>query len=366
MDPLRSVSDLVWLPAGRGLVVTGSRSAVPVIASDQLWHIDLETGAVRGITNDLSSYSGVSRSADGSRLVTVQHEVTAGIDIGPADGGVEAFTMLVPESSTADGWMGLAWVSADRLVHSTSSEGRVRIRLSSTAGGPALPLTPADLTCLAPRIEAGGESLLASCLKEGHVNIWRFHLDGGRSERLTEGTLDHTPNPMPDGSVVYITFTDQGGSLVHLRPGGGSPERLAGPGVLYALVSPDGSEVFYVSAGDDERYHPRLLSLSGGEPRELDYSAPNAPGPDDDLAWTPDGKGLSWLSEEGQDTVLRIYDVATGAIRELNRFAGRRYAGHAWSPDGKRLALVRETRTGHVVMLTDTASRASGGAGMSD
>jgi len=65
------ISQFAWLPGNDALVVVASQAPGPN-ASRQIWRLSYPAGVVSRVTNDLSDYSGVSLSRDGSSLVTVQ------------------------------------------------------------------------------------------------------------------------------------------------------------------------------------------------------------------------------------------------------------------------------------------------------
>ena len=65
---LRGIGRLSWLPDGGGLLVVG----VDQRFFPQVFEISFPTGELRKITNDLTSYNGVSVDAEARSLVTVQ------------------------------------------------------------------------------------------------------------------------------------------------------------------------------------------------------------------------------------------------------------------------------------------------------
>ena len=66
---------LRWLPDGHGLVAIANEQ-FPVY---QVWYVSYPGGQTRSITNDLSTYSGLSLNGDARALVTVKYETISHI-----------------------------------------------------------------------------------------------------------------------------------------------------------------------------------------------------------------------------------------------------------------------------------------------
>lgn len=58
-----------------------------------------------------------------------------------------------------------------------------------------------------------------------------------------------------------------------------------------------------------------------------------------DVAWSPDGKWLSYLAEVGEDYELFLRSIASGEERQLTRGTGSWIGDYAWSPDAKSIAI---------------------------
>lgn len=115
------------------------------------------------------------------------------------------------------------------------------------------------------------------------------------------------------------------------------------------VISPDGGRVAWVqSAGAREG-----PDLGKSAIYMVDRAAPDKPPvrltaarageeqAEHDLAWSPDGRQLAFLSDAGGQPrpQLHVLDLASGKARRLTRLAGT-LAEPRWSPDGKALAFL--------------------------
>ena len=106
---------------------------------------------------------------------------------------------------------------------------------------------------------------------------------------------------------------------------------LAGGAALVPRFSPDGARLAFVRGGG-----VFVIPTSGGEPREV---ARRSHWNQLELAWSPDGRYLAALGQNGDavgDAVYLIEPEGGGTPRRLTSSTGRK-EGLAWHPDGKRL-----------------------------
>src|SRR6266849_2786468 len=104
--------------------------------------------------------------------------------------------------------------------------------------------------------------------------------------------------------------------------------------------SPDGKSAIYVAAVN-----------GAGVPRNISARLPGTAHADGNVAWSPDGKQIAFLSDTVKAGQPQLYvgAAAGGPARMLTRVKGF-LAAPSWSPDGKTIAL----------LFTENATRAAG------
>jgi dipeptidyl aminopeptidase/acylaminoacyl peptidase len=122
-------------------------------------------------------------------------------------------------------------------------------------------------------------------------------------------------------------------------------------------ISPDGKKVAWVEVQKDKdgaetgKHDIYMADLQSGKPIRVTAGAPPTHFDEHDLAWSPDGKQLAFLSDAAKTGQLQLY-VSAGsgsAPRKLTNAKGL-LAAPQWSPDGKSIAL----------LYTENATRPAG------
>jgi dipeptidyl aminopeptidase/acylaminoacyl peptidase len=114
-------------------------------------------------------------------------------------------------------------------------------------------------------------------------------------------------------------------------------------------ISPNGAQVAWVEMGT--RIYVEDLRAPSAAPRRVSAGGGTEDCSEHDVAWSPDGRRLAFLSDAHSGGQLQIYvaEASGGAARQLTHLTGF-LTKPAWSPDGKILA----------VLFTENAPRAAG------
>ena len=125
-----------------------------------------------------------------------------------------------------------------------------------------------------------------------------------------------------------------------------------------ASISPDGKHVAWVESLSDPRKSESANSAifiadlgTTTSPRRVSAGDGKTPYEEHDLAWSPDSKRVSFLSDARSHAQLQLFitGATAGPARQITHLRGF-LSGPGWSPDGKSIA----------VLFTENATRAAG------
>src|SRR5215831_5270262 len=137
------------------------------------------------------------------------------------------------------------------------------------------------------------------------------------------------------GAVPKSSIDEVVDALFHLRQ------------ISHVALSPDGTRVGWVQSHEDPATGASTLSIymqdlgHGGVPVRVSAGDGAAESHEREIAWSPDGKHLAFLSDAQKEGQFQVYvlDVATRRTNQLTHLAGA-LQGLSWSPDGRSLALL--------------------------
>jgi dipeptidyl aminopeptidase/acylaminoacyl peptidase len=180
--------------------------------------------------------------------------------------------------------------------------------------------------------------------REDGTQVYLLPLDGGEARRLTD---------LPRG-VVWFEWSPDGSRMVvgssslaltredDARRRGKNPKREpdSPPESDYRYVD----RLNYMLNGEGFTYdrvtHAWIVDIAGGEPRRLT----DGPVPDEDPAWSPDGKRIAFARNRRRDHDLRfrrdivVVDADTGRMTALSGGSDSIFYAPAWLPDGTTIA----------------------------
>lgn len=340
-----NIGALAWLQDGGALVMD---ARVAWEQPHQLWHVALADGRAERLTHDLGNYAGVSATADGRMLLTVQRDRVANVWVGRAD-NLEEATGLTGGMSGRHGVLGLAWTPDNRLLYTSSMGDGAELWIATPDGGEPTRLTERRGASAFPAVAADGRSIFFVFASDGRRNVWTMGIDGARPRRLTAGDQDIYPDATPDGRWVLYQL---GGHhrLWKVSTDGRHRTPLTHARAARPRVSPDGRLVACnVWDADRRRWKAALLSLENGRLLRTLDEIPSSPWTI--LRWTPDGRGLTYVDTRSDDNNLWISPIDGGAPRQLTHFTTGHTHDFAWSPDGRYLAWSRGPRTQDLVLV---------------
>jgi serine/threonine protein kinase/dipeptidyl aminopeptidase/acylaminoacyl peptidase len=345
------MGQIEWLQDGSGLILAASEQASASFDSSQVWFLSRQGGDVRRITNDLNNYSGVSLTADSSRLVTVQSETVSNIWLIPS-GDVGRASQITQGVGKRDGKDGTIWMPDGRIIYVSKESGNDDIWIMNADGSGQIQLTSGAGINSNPSVSPDGRFIIFTSTRDGAPHIWRTDIDGANAKQLTSGSGEDDAQFSSDGKwVVYTLFAGKP-TLWRVSIEGGAPSPISEKTLSAPAVSPDGRMIASVY-WDEELNSPARIAVvpfEGGEIMKT-FALPEAAW--GNLRWTHDGTALTYvITTAGVSNIWR-QPLAGGEPKQLTDFKADQIFSFDWSRDGKQIVSSRGVETNDVVLVSN-------------
>jgi Tol biopolymer transport system component len=347
------IGQVAWLGDGSGVVFIGWRLATASYG-DPLWLLTYPKGEARQLTSNLTTYAGVSVSADSGKLALNRRDRVSHLWVVTASGaGFDVSRAAQLQSGFGDNFseqFGLDWTPDGRLIYASQSSGNLDLWVTTTNNQSPRQLTREALTDMEPTVSADGRYIVFMSTRSGHGNIWRMNIDGSNPKQLTRARGDYFPSLSPDGRwVIYSSWNSGRQALWKTSIDGGEPVQLTQKLTARPVVSPDGKWIacFYQDEkGNGNRV--ALLPFAGGEPRVIEGMAY----PEFLLVrWSPDSHALTYIVTRDGVSNIWSQSIDGGRPRQLTSFTTDRIFRYAWSRDGRHLACERGQDINDIVLI---------------
>jgi serine/threonine protein kinase len=343
------VSSVLWSADGQTLIVAAGDK---VDGALQIWLVSYLDGAVRRLTNDLSSYTKLSLTADSNSLLAVRTENSQRLWI-TRPGAISHITPIpvgvLHSLNSAD------WTPQGGIVFSAAVGDDRNIWIMDADGGNLKQLTNGSDDKSEVNVTRDGRYILY----RSQGRIWRVRLDGSDPRQLTHGSLDVHPCSSADGQwVLYASFADWspviGGkpTLWRVSIDGGQPVQLSSEAASLPRPSPDGKLLAFLKySGDDPRFSSASIAImpfAAGQPARPFASPPFA---GNYLAWAPDGKAIDYAVTAAGVGNLWRQPVRGGPAERLTDFETGLLFQFAWSGPRKQILFARGETHKDIVLL---------------
>lgn len=348
-QPWNSIRRLAGLSDGSGVLMTAQAQAS---AYSQIWFVDYARGEAKEITNDSSEYSSLGLTAASDQLVAVQTNARFGLWVA-ANNNLERQRQIASESGELGNF---CWTMDNRVVYRSIASGAPGAWVINADGGGEKQLSTEVLGEKGLSVSRDGNRIVFASTRAGRFNVWRMDMDGTNLKQLTDGIGEAYPQCSPDGRwVVYqrgvgnVTST-----LWRVSIDGGEPEQLTNTHSIAPTISRDGASIAYFYLDKDAPSSPwriGVISFADGAFVTRVEIPPTAISRF--MRWTPDGKALAYIANEGEVSNIWVKPVHGGAAKKLTNFQTETVVAFDWSPDGKQLLISRGTKTSDVVIISD-------------
>ncbi|MFC1636329.1 S41 family peptidase [Planctomycetota bacterium] len=188
--------------------------------------------------------------------------------------------------------------------------------------------------------------------RDGIFNIWRISPDGGEPEQITDHDKDGVqyPSISPDGTTIIYENEFE---LWTLDIPDGEPERVTIEMAfdpkrnLVSFIDVENTASGFSPSPDGEFVcvdsHGEIMEVpvdpNEGEKRWITQSAWRDQRP----KYSPDGKYVSYISDESGDDEIWLFELETGQRRQLTHQKSLKES-YLWSPDSKSLLFTADNR----------------------
>jgi Tol biopolymer transport system component len=357
-------SGLAWLPDGDHLAISAAVSGAAV--NPQVWMVTYPEGKDQRVTNDLNFYQGMSITADGSTAVTLQVSNSGGLWIAPVhETEISGDAKLIEtHKGEEQGTGGVTWLADGRILHTYYLGGVQKLAILSPDSQKEEDFAPRTGMYI-ESVHACGDGRFAVFTSgdDNGASLWYADFDGGNPRRIFHGDAIEGSVCTPDGkTIVYEDAHTEHGVLWKVSTSGGAPRQMSDEKLGWPAVSPDGKFVAAACCPDTSGM-PRLgiLPIEGGL-ITTSYSLPagfqvSALREFSEIAWTPDGRGVTYVVRQNGVDNIWVQDVDVKAQksnppREVTHFTSDQIWSYAWSADGKRLVVSRGRGSSDAVLIS--------------
>src|SRR5271156_2419261 len=342
----------VWLPDQSGILVVAS-GRESNFNRDQIGIFSYPQGVYRPITNDTNDYPGISLSADGKTIATVQSQYFGTLQAAPyeAAGAGKPVTISTRPPTNWFGW------TPDGKILAEQENGIFQMNAD---GSNRAPLLHDDFPSFGPiSCDHGRYVMFASASRGGgnSINIWRADSTGGNLKQITTGTDDEPAMCSPDGKwLVYAGF-DAGKFLAKKVSVDGGPSTNLSEALLTCgcvNISPDGKNIaFQTQPTTGGAIIIKILDFETLQPVKVIERDPRAGG---EIRYTAGGKTNRFPIRENGLYALWGSPVDGSPGHRVTEFESDRIEDFHWSADNKSLGLLRIHFDSDVVLLRQTAA----------
>jgi Tol biopolymer transport system component len=334
-----NIAKIVWLPQKTGLIISAAKKSE---GYRQLWRVFYPSLQFTEITAGLSSFSDLSLSRNGDKVVASQS--TRAFDLWV--GATRESENLKKVTAVMDKF---CWTPDGRLVYSLNTIGNVDLWVMRPDGQEQKQLTLNSATNDAPTVTPDGRYIVFISNRAGAFQVWRMQMDGSDPVPLTNGGGKNFPAISPDGKWVLYNTTDDW-QLWRVSIDGSESTRLSDSYALFPSISPDGKMIACLGR-TDSRAVLRILSFEDGRPLKMfDLAAPSFSS--NRIQWTRDGKAIIYGTEHDGVTSIFRQPLSGGGPVVVMKFEDE-LADFSYSHDGQSLAVARGGWQHDIVLIRD-------------
>lgn len=358
-EKLRRFEQAAWLPDGRSFIVSATEGS----RFFHLWKVYYPDGEVQPLTNGLSSYTKVSVSSDGNRVLALRADETANVFIAET-ANLNQVKQITTGPQNSFGQNGLHWIDEKRILYSTQTEQNLADNLAivNTDDGSRTPVTNERQSSFRVPV-SDGKTIWFTMNKDGAAQIFQMALNGKDVKQLTSGTDGQRQSPRVTSDARYLYYVRRGkdgGSIMRFDLQNQkeetfftNPEYQPGP---FLELSPDNKYLTFFRMQDrptnaDEDFNAVMTVLSVENTDDIKTFPVSAVPPI--RRFSPDSLFVDYIYAVTDATQIVRQSIEGGEVRPVFTTTEGKIFNFAWSKNGKQLALSLGRQNKDAVLLTD-------------
>jgi len=341
------VTDVAWLPDGSGLLETGYENGH--YFNHQIWLQPYPKGQLRRITNDLSSYLGLTVSRDGKQLATMEERFSGSVFVGPAS----TPSQWSPIKTGKDDGVFLEWLKSGDLF---LEDANFHFAIAHADGSDRRQMSLRDDVLNAEPAACGqGRFIVLTSFHQGRWNLFKLDPTSQELTQLTNGSVDDHPACSNDGQeVVFDTETAEGPRLRKFSFDAGTAAPLSELSAVAPRFSPDGKFVaFWLLPQDRTNLQAKLAIMDAEHGRVLKtFDLPEGGLLLNQalMRWAPGGQAITYALRNPDGSLFWSQPIAGGRPQLIAKFSDPIF-WYDFSPDGKQIAMTRGQFLRNVVLI---------------
>jgi serine/threonine protein kinase/Tol biopolymer transport system component len=343
------VSQVAWHSRGDRILAVARKTVSA--ENEQIFSVNYPGGEAEALTNDINDYSGISVSADASRIVTLAPERIARVWL--TDLSDETIEPQIISAGSDDGF-GVSWLNNDQIIYGSNASGNADVWICEKDGSGARQLTMDSGMDTAPSASADGKTIVFESNRSGNDHVWAMNSDGSNQRQLTDARREWLSQIAPDGkSVVYYSYNAGVGTLSQTFLENGQTRVLTTKAIGAGAIAPDGKLFAFAFRPEGEKTnHIAVANLDAPEKILKVIKPVSGATVSAFFRWTPDGQALGYPVSRAGATNVWLHPLdEKQAPRQITNFSSERIFSFAWSPDGRKIACSRGQVNSFVTLM---------------
>jgi Tol biopolymer transport system component len=343
---------VLWLSDNSGVIGSGRGKSGD---ANGFWYISYPDGKIRKLTDDTTSYNGLSLTADSEMLATSTLELNTNIWTVGINSQVPGREISVLQLTTGFHSRQPSFLPDDKILFTMSGKSLNQdIWTMKTDGTERQQLTAESGNNSFPTVSPDGRFIVFESDRTGKINLWRMDADGGNPVRLTDGEGEKMPAYSPDGRWIFYTSADDS-SLWKVSVEGSKIEKIADGYRRVPAISPDGKWLasIYKDSHPESPLKIELLPLTVNEDVKIFDFPPNIR-PVLLLRWTPDGQNITFAGMQNGSWNFWNQPVNGENPVPITNFKSLdQIFFFDWSKDGRQIIFSRGAWNFDIVLLSN-------------